>query len=245
MTPSFHDSPGARRGALAILLLLALGSPAVAQERIDSPFRWIPNGLRIGATGGYLSTSRGNLGFGPGSTEFAAARFRARVSSPLSLELGAGLGSSDRPVVDPRLETGPAPVDTVTSSWLSAHAAIQLALTGSRTWHGIQPYVLFGGGLMAGIDEERSEVFADTALADFRYEIGTAPVFQAGAGAELRPSGRIGLGFELRDHLFRLRAPDGFFRAEVLDAIEEAGAPAPENAWTNNLELSVSLWYYF
>lgn len=245
MTPSFHEPPPGRGGALAVFLLLVLGSPAGAQERIDSPYRWIPQGLRIGATGGYLSTSRGSLGFGPGPTEFAAARFRARVSSPLSLELGVGLGSSDRAVIDPRLQTGPAAVDTVSSSWLSAHAALQLALTGARTWHGIQPYILFGGGLMAGIDEERSEVFADTALADFRYQIGTAPVFQAGLGAEFRPSPRVGLGLEFRDHLFRLKAPDGFFRAEVLDAIEEAGGPAPETVWTNNLELSVSLWYYF
>lgn len=252
MMPSRHLSVVCGRGAvLAGLCLLLVAAAGHAQEggvdeSIDSPYRWIPEGLRLGAMAGYLNTSRGNLRFGPGPTQMGGARFRVRVSSPLSLELGAGLGSSDRFVIDPRLETGPAAVDTVASTWLAAHLAVQLALTGARTWHGIQPYVLFGGGVVNGIDEERSEVFADTALADFRYEIGTAPAFQLGVGAELRPSQRLGIGFELRDLLFRLKAPDGYFRPEVLDAIEEAGATAPEDTqWTNNLELSVSLWYYF
>lgn len=248
MMPASHPSPAWVRGApLAALILSLAAPPARAQEeRITSPFRWIPTGLRAGVTVGYLNTSRGNLRFGPGPTEFGAARLRARVSSPLSIELGAGVGSSDRFVIDPRPQTGPEAVDTVSSNWVSGHLAFQLALTGARTWHGIQPYVLFGGGIISAIDEERSEVFADSALADFVYEMGTAPVFQAGAGAELRPSRRIGVGFELRDLLFRLKAPAGFFRPEVLDAIEEAGAPAPEGSvWTNNLELSVGLWYYF
>lgn len=252
MTPPFRTgAAGVRESLLVALLVLACASGGHAQEaggqdRIDSPYRWIPQGLRVGLTGGYLNASRGSLDFGPGSAAFAGARFRARVSSPLSIEVGAALGSSDRFVIDPRLETGPAPVDTVSSTWLAAHLALQVAVTGARTWRGIQPYVLFGGGLKSGLDEERSEVFADTALADFRYQIGTAPVFQAGVGVELRPSDRIGLGLEFRDHLFRLKAPDGFFRAEVLEAIEEAGATAPEDTqWTNNLELSATLWYYF
>lgn len=238
---------GAPGALLAALLSLAIAPPAGAQEAsIDSPFRWIPHGLRVGVTGGYLNTSRGSLPFGPGPTGFVGARFRARVSSPLSIELGVGLGNSSRFVLDPRLETGPAPVDTVSSTWLSTLAAIQVALTGARTWQGIQPYLLLGGGFVSGLDEERSEVFADTALADFRYKIGTAPVFQGGLGTELRPSSRVGLGFEVRNHLFRLKAPDGFFRAEVLQAIEDAGAPAPEDTqWPSHLELSVTLWYSF
>ncbi len=246
---------GPRGAALAALVLLALPAlplPAVrvaaaAQEpRIDSPYRWIPEGLRAGPVAGFFNADRGNLEFGPGSTAVGGGRFRIRVSSPLSLELGATLGSSDRFVIDPRLEEGPAPVDTVSSTWLAAQAGIQLALTGARTWNGIQPYVLLGGGFMVGLDEQASEVFAEPDLADFRYEIGVAPSFMGGVGAELKPSRRIGIGLELRDHLLRLKAPEGFFRTEVLEAIEEAGAPAPEDSqWPHNLELGVGLWYYF
>lgn len=240
----------------ALLVLLAVPGARAQEEptpevrdqeqSIDSPFRWIERGLRVGLSAGYVDAGRGNLRFGPGSTATLGARLRARISSPLSIELGATYGGAERFVVDPRLETGPAAVDTVASGWVTGDVALQVALTGARTWHGLHPYVLFGGGLMIGVDEEGSDVFADSALADFRYDLGTAPLFQGGVGVELRPSDRIGVGLEVRDFLLRLKAPDGFFRREVLDIIEEIGAEAPaESQWPGNLMLNVTLWYYF
>lgn len=242
-----HVATYARRGGCASVFLLLLLAPAAwaQQERIDSPYRWIPRGLRVGLVGGYLDASRGSLDFGPGPAPLVGARFRARVSSPLSIEVGSGLGAGERFVIDPRLETGPGPVDTVSTTWLTAQLALQVALTGSRTWRGIQPYLVLGTGVLIGIDEGESEVFADTALADFRYNLNVAPLFQAGVGAEVHVSDRIGIGFELRDYLVRLKAPDGFFRPEVLESIEEAGAQAPtDTQWPSNLEFSVTLWYY-
>lgn len=233
---------------LAALLVPATAGPLRAQEpetSIDSPYRWLERGLRVAPHLGYAAMSRGNLEFGPGPTVVGGAAFRARVSSPISLEVGIGLGSSDRFVVDPRPEDGPEVVDTVSSSWARAAVALQVALTGRRTWHGLQPYVVLGGGLLRGLDEERSPVFSDSTEADLRYEIGTAPLLQAGVGVELRPSERLGVGFELRDHLIRLRTPEGFFDPDVLGTIEDAGGEAPRNPqWPHNLELSLGLWYY-
>ncbi|MFQ5747593.1 MAG: hypothetical protein ACE5HF_10305 [Gemmatimonadota bacterium] len=229
--------------------LFALAGPAhaVAQESIDTPYRWIEKGLRAAAFGGYVSASRGVLDMGPGSTSVFGGRIRARVSSPLSLELSLGFGSSDRFVVDPELPTGPGVIDTVGVNWLLAEAGMQIALTGARTLHRFQPYIIFGAGFLRGLSEVQSDrlplpVFGPTT----RFAVNTAPVAQAGIGAEWLPGGRIGIGFEARDHLWRLKSPDGFFTQAVLDRIEELGVPAPkESEWTNNVELSVSIWYYF
>lgn len=234
--------PGPWDGVAGPVPLAAQEEPA---ERIDSPYRWIERGLRMGPWAGWLNADRGNLEFGPGSTLVLGGRFRARVSSPLSLELDAGYGAADRYVIDPRPLTGPVVADTVSSGWVMGAAAIQFALTGARTWNGIQPYAVFGGGLLIGVDEGRSEVFADSALADLRYEIGTAPLFQVGVGIEVFPSDRLGIGLELRDYLIRLKAPDGYFDDDVLDAIEESRGEAPtESQWPHNLELSLTFWYY-
>ena len=77
------------------------------------------------------------------------------------------------------------------------------------------------------------------------YEMGSAPSFLAAGGLEWLISRSVGLGFEARDHIWRLKAPEAFFRPEVLEIILESGAPAPqESEWTNNVEFSLSVWIY-
>lgn len=252
---------GAVRLALAGLITLLVPvvfPPCVgAQETsggaqdgsIDSPYRWIEGSLRVGPFLGYLNANRGQLDLGPGSTVMGGVRARVRITSPISLEAGISAGDSERFVVDPTLDGGPAVVDTVPDRWVMAEAGIQLSLTGSRSWHGLQPYLELGAGFVFGVDEPKSTVLGaigDTTVADLRFELGGAPVGMAGLGVEWDFSEKFGLSLEARDHLWRLTAPDGFFRPEVLEEIEEAGVTAPtDRNWTHNLEFSVGLWYYF
>lgn len=239
---------------LAVLAALAgLGTPTALRaqepegpERIDSPFRWREKGFRLGVFGGYHAANRGPLEFGQGPAGAGGVKLRARISSPLSLELGATYVPAERWVVDAAAEGGPAVIDTVSSGWLRADFGVQLGLTGARTWHGIHPYALLGGGFVFGIDEGASELLADPALEPFRYDISTAPQVFVGLGFEVFPSRKIGIGFEIRDYLIRLAAPDGFLLPDVLQLIEDAGAPAPSaKAWQHNPEFGVGIWYYF
>lgn len=236
------------RIALAVLFVCGLGFPSVsaAQERIDTPYDWIDRGFRLGAYFGHVAADRGESDIGPGSSSIFGARLRARVSSPLSLELAMGYGNSDRYVIDPRLESGPAAVDTVDTGWLLIEGGFQIALTGSRTLYGLQPYVILTGGILQGVDEEQSDALATAEDVPFRYEVGSAGVFSGGVGVEWLPTERLGVGLELRDHLWRIKTPDGFFQSDVLNRIEELGLPAPrESDWVHNIELSGSLHYYF
>jgi len=225
-------------------LVPSFSAPLQAQERIDTPYRWIDKGFRVGLYSGYLATDRGTLPFGPSSTQITGARLRARVSSPLSFELNVGIGKSDRFVVDPRPETGPVLADTVSLDFFVVQAAFQVALTGARTWHGVQPYILFGAGFVRATNQEVSGIFAPIEQS-LRFELNTAPALELGAGAEFRPNDRFGISLEARDQLWRLKAPTGFFDVAVLDRIEKAGTTAPrETDWVHNLELTVGLYYY-
>lgn len=246
--------PGASLVVLALLPWLPLRG-ASAQEAepgpppepsIETPYEWIERSFRVGLFGGYMDTDRGPMKLAPDPTPFAGARMRARVSSPISLEAGVSFGPSDRLTIDPRTDAPLAPVDTMASSWLLVEAAMQFAVTGARTWHGLQPYGLLGAGLLVGVDETVSPRLSEVEDAPFRYEIGVAPGLQLGLGVEWVVSDRIGIGLEARDHMWRIKSPDGFFDSEVLDRFEELGLPAPEETdWTHNLEFSVSVWRYF
>jgi hypothetical protein len=238
------------RPAAALTLALigvALGpqSAAAQEESIDTPYRWLDRGTRLGLVGGYMFTNRGDPPFGPGSSPFVGARFRARLSSPLSLEIGAGYGNSNEWVIDPRLEGGPAVVDTVDADWLIIQASIQFALTGARSYHRLQPYLVLGGGILQELSTGTSDVLASV-REPYEFHIGTAPMVHLGVGAEVDVSRRLGLAFEFRDNLWRLKAPSGWFRIDVLQNLLDTGSPAPdESQWTHNFELTASLYYYF
>lgn len=234
---------------LVVGLALLAGVPANLEaqaERIDSPFRWREKGFRVGLFGGHHAGNRGRLEFAQGPTNVAGARMRVRASSPLSLELGATYGAADRWTLDVLDPAGPMVVDTVAAGWLRADLGAQIGLTGARTWNGIHPYGLIGGGFVFGVDEGASEFLADQALEPFRYDISTAPHIFVGLGFEVFPSETIGIGLEVRDYLVRVTSPDGFLFGTTLDLFEASGAPAPQGSvWGHNPEFSISIWYYF
>ncbi len=233
--------------AFAFVALAFAPRPALAQEeRITTPYRWIDRSLRVSLYGGYLFTDRGGLDQGPGSTALFGSRLRVRLSSPLSLELNVGYGSSDRYVVYPLAEGGPAVQDTMSANWVLLEAYMQLALTGARSLHRFQPYVLLGGGIVQGVGEEASDPWEVGTNEQYRWKLGTTPSLSVGAGFEWDISDRLGLAIEARDHIWRIKTPESWFWLEVLEAIDQTGAKAPsENYWTNNIELSASLYYYF
>jgi hypothetical protein len=193
--------------------------------------------MRAGLYAGYLFTSRANLDQAPGSSPIVGGRFRARLSSPLTFEVSLGYGSSDLYVTDPRLEV-PTIVDTTQSDWLLIEAYLQLSLTGARSVKSFQPYLFIGGGILQGISEEVADVFAAPGLDPYRFKIGTTPSLSVGD--------RLGLGIEIRDHIWRFNSPDAFFYPQNLGNFLESGVEAPEEGfWTNNFEVSATLSYYF
>ena len=236
-------------GMLAIGLAALALCPGILEaqaERIESPFRWRERGFRVGMFAGHHAANRGRLEFAQGPTNVVGAKMRVRASSPLSLELGATYGAADRWTLDVSAEGGPAIVDTVAAGWLRADAGAQIGLTGARTWNGIHPYGMIGGGFVFGVNEGASEALADQALEPFRYNISTAPHIYVGLGFEIFPSEKIGIGFEIRDHLVRVTSPDGYLFPATLDLFQASGGPAPESTvWSHSPEFGISIWYYF
>jgi len=232
----------------AICSLAAVVAPSTAhaqEERIESSYRWIDRSIRAGPYVGYVFTSRGNLSQAPGPSPIVGGRVRIRISSPLSFEISAGYGSSDIYVTDPRLEV-PAIVDTTTSSWLLAEAYLQLALTGARSVSRLQPYVMLGGGILQGLSEEVADIYALPGLELYRFDIGTTPSIGVGFGLEWDISEHLGLSAEVRDHLWRFTSPEAFFLLTNLANFADSGVEAPkESFWTNNIDVSATLFYYF
>lgn len=232
---------------VALLIMVLSPTPGLAQqESITSSYEWVERSARTGPTIGYIFTNTGQYGVGPQSSADLGARIRARVSSPLTIEGSFVWANSTRQSLNPFAEGGAAITETVPLDYLLLEAAVQLSFVGARSINRFQPYMLLGGGIIIGLNEGSASDLSEIGLERYRWKLGTQPVGLIGLGTEWHFASRFSAGFEVRDHIWRLKAPEGWFDLQVLDAIAEAGLPPPkESEWTMNFEFGLTIWWYF
>lgn len=231
-----------KRACLAALLALAAGMPAAAQERIDSPYRFLDHGQGAGIVVGYLAANEGRLGLGPQSAPALGLRYGIVVTGPLQIELEALYAPTTRAVVDTSFTT-PDSARVIRGEadmgLLVATANLRFNVTGQRTWHGLQPFLIFGVGLAADLAGAQSE--DEAVAADVRFDLGTSFAGSLGAGLEWYPAERWSVRGDLRTLLWKLKAPPAF----LLENDVEEDRAIPNDEWEQNGLLAVGLAFHF
>src|SRR5256885_4624697 len=139
---------GAKRWSAVVLLAIVPSfnlSAQVGHEPSQSPYHDIRRGGVGVITFGYLGGSRGGPGVGISDGHTGGLRYEVAFGNALGASLGIAYAQTTRFVVDPTkdsLSRRSGPVDT---DVVLADVALQLALTGRKTWHGFAPYV--GGAI--------------------------------------------------------------------------------------------------
>jgi len=224
--------------ALALLLLGFTALP-VAGQRIDSPYRFLEHNQAGGVFAALVYPSQGRLGLGPEDAPGVGLRYGIGITGPFAVELEATYSPTTRAVVDTSFTT-PDSVPVVKGEadigLLVAMASIRFNVTGARTWHGLQPFVVFGAGL--ALDLAGSSAADEEVAADVRYEMGTSFAGQLGAGIEWYPSQRWSLRLDARNALWKLKHPTAF-------RLGDRGALVPTDEWENHGILSVGLAMHF
>lgn len=223
----------------ALLVLLALHAAPIAAQRLDSPYRFLDHGQQAGVFASYLLPSEGRLGVGPQSSPGVGLRYGIAVSGPFSVEVEALFSSMTRSVVDTSFTT-PDSARVVRGegdfALLAAMGSVRLSLTGNRTWNGLQPFALFGAGVVSNLAGDSP---ADTLVAeDARFTFGTSFAGQLGAGAEYFFSQRWSARFDARTALWKLKNPVAF-------RLGERGRLVPADEWEGNSIFSAGLSLHF
>ena len=228
-------------------LLLALAAPSLWAQQISSPFRYIETKQSLGAFAGYLVTEGGEVNLlgapesqlGPRSAPIVGLRYTSRFSGPLSGEIALGFSPGSRSLyeTDALLPTDttqyPVESGSVNTRVLLAEGGLRFHLTGPRTWNNLAPYLVATGGLIADIAGrgEREEALPDPE----RFRLGPGFALGAGLGLDYFLSPRVSVRTELRDQVWRVKAPDGLPVATGED----------QTRWTNNLGLSLGAAFHF
>ncbi len=218
------------------MLALAAARPAGAQD-ISSPYRFVETGRELAIFSGWMADAPGRFGFGPRGGPTFGLRFGVGVAGPIELEADLGFSSLTRDVVDPTGSGGPAAISEANVGQYHALLRLQTAITGRRTWNGMQPLIWFGLGLRGDVDGLQN---ADLAIAEqYRYETGTK--FASTFGGMIRFvigdrwSGRLEAGALL----YRLDTPAGYSEEDL--GFEAVG----QDEWVTAPTFGLSLGYRF
>ena len=223
------------------LTMLAMGGPAAAQDRIDSPYRFTDHTQGVGVTLGYLAANEGRLGAGPQSAPAVGLRYGIVITGPLQIDLEGLLAPTSRTVVDTAFTADSARVThgEADMTLLIATANLRFNITGQRTWHGLQPFLQFGVGAAANLSGDQA--LDEAVPEDVRFDFGTSFAGSLGAGLEWYPAPRWSVRADARTLLWKLKAPAAFRLAN--DA--EADRIIPADEWEQNGLLSVGLAFHF
>lgn len=226
------------RIALGTLALLLTAGAARAQD-IPSPYRFIEKGQEAGLITGYYNLDRGRFGFGPESGFAIGARYGFEVGGPVALEATAISIPTTRSVVNPARIEGDRVVETADVALVTLEARLRFALTGRRTWNGLNPFIFLGAGL--GFDAQGDQSEDQVIGAEDRFDFGTKFLGSAGAGTRIFLTNRLAARVEGGLLLYQLGTPSGYSNPDRnLDLGE-----VPEDEWVSGTHLSIGLSFLF
>jgi len=217
-------------------------SAQVGYDPAHSPYRDIR--LRPGPVFyvGHLSGDRGRAGAGPSNALTFGARYEMPAGQSLVLQFSATYLQGDRFIIDPRADsTAPArrtgPVD---SDLLLTEFALQLRLTGGKTWRGLAPYVGVGLGLMSDVNSP-----GDTTQSG--YQFGTKLTLSGATGIRWYPTRRLMVNVDVRGQLWRLKYPLSFHGSLPLppDGSRVVPLDQPLTDWTLHPWISLGIGWTF
>jgi hypothetical protein len=137
------------------------------------------------------------------------ARYGIDLSGPLSLEAVAGVVRGTRDIVNPARPEGDRVVGESDVMLTTIDARLRLSATGARTWHGLVPFLAFGGGVV--FDTEDPSLTEKALLeADEVFELGTKFFGTVGPGIKWHVTRRLAVRTDLGLSLWKIDAPSGW-----------------------------------
>ncbi len=193
--------------------LLGPTALAVEAQSITSPYRFIEGRHEIGGYVAHVPGNRGTMELGPGDGVMVGARYGLDVGGPFTLEFGGFFLPTDRNVRAPN-EQGTAIEDVGSASALvgGIDGRIRFTLTGPRTWHGLAPHVLAGGGAVGNLSGRIEEEAAFPS--DVRFTFGPSFLGVLGAGSRYFVTDQIVVRFDAVAHFWKLGTPRSFLSVE-------------------------------
>ena len=214
---------------------LVLHPPPVHAQTIPSAYTYVQGRQEVGVFAGYRSAGTGRFGYGPPGGPLFGVRYGLELAGPLSMEGVVGTTVGKRDIVSPARPEGDRVVGEGDVLLTTIDFRLKLTATGDRAWHGLSPFLVFGGGV--AFDAAGSPA-ADALLeAEDIFEFGTSFFGTLGVGTRWFVSDRLALRADGIFSLWKIKTHPGF--ADPDRGFERVA----EGEWLQGISATVSLLF--
>lgn len=225
------------RTSLISTAIALLGAAPAAAQRIDSPYRFLETTQEANFFVAHVGAQRGSVGLGPENGRAAGVRYAIRMGGPFSIEVEGMYFPTKTAVLDTTvIDSAFVRLGTADRTLVTATAALRLNLTGQRTWHGVQPFLIFGAGAAVQVKSDKAAL--EAAPIDARYDFGRSLAGSIGGGFAWVPSQRLAIRLDGRNLLWKLKTPAALLRANT-------GRVNPADEWAQNIVASAGVSILF
>jgi hypothetical protein len=227
------------RTAVCTTLLALAGQGAGAQVGHlpdNSPYRDVAIKHALTYFAGYYNAGKDPAGVAPTSAPMVGARYAIRLGGPVYFTGRLAGVFSERDVVDPTLPTAQRRQGTTSVPLMFGDLGFDLVLTGSKSWHSLQPAINASVGLAADLSGK-----TDKSL----YRVGMPFLLAYGPSLRIVPGGKWSWRLDLTDHYFRIRYPESYFLKTGPDSTflpPDGKRTLWRHNWATTLGVSVALF---
>lgn len=180
----------ARRWLVSVASACALASSAAAQAVVgrlpsEAVMRDVEGGQRFGTFVGWLDTGADPVGVRAHASPMVGVRYGVPMAGPMYFAMRLYGTASDHDVFVADTAAGGRRAGTASANQLGFDAQFELALTGQRSWHGVQPLVSAGLGVITGV-ANHFDAAKYAPGASLTYLLGVGARFHTGRSGELR-----------------------------------------------------------
>lgn len=197
------------------LAIIFVRASAAAGQVIPSAYDFIESRQSFGMFVGSTNLDSGQLGLDPSSASTAGARWALDVGGTLSLEVNGTMFEAERDVLAPSRPENDQVLGQSDMTIVQFDVRLRLNLTGHRTWHGIQPFVSFGGGIAGEAAVDRTLEDEAVMPQDQRFDFGNRLTATLGTGVNFRLAERLYLRVDGLLTLGKMGTPTGWVTVEV------------------------------
>ena len=230
---------------LCLALAAAPLSAQVGHPPNRSPYRDIVHGKSLTVMYGDVGGSGGKIGVGPHDGRSYGMRFDIRVGTPIQFGFTVARADLKRLIVSAADSVNNRVDGPVDQSLTMVEGALQINLTGKKTWNHLAPFVGGTIGYLSGSALPASQPDSSG------YKFGSKFYFAPAAGIRVFFGKSLHLRLEARQLLWKLTYPSAYQREPAAQPSTDPTKPnsvlkgAKLTEWTGGRELRLGLGFNF